>query len=193
MLDGRLVDRISAYLFHAGGDDDPATLAQNSERSFIGTYVLGMGFTFDDNNPRGVTSPIAEMHRLIEKDPRNAAVIHPFMSGEEFNDSPKQEPQRYVINFGDMTLDQARSWPNLLAIVEERVKPERDRNKRENYKALWWQFGERRPGLFKALANIPTYLALAAPSQHIAFARLPSKLWFSHPATVVASDRSADF
>ena len=149
----------------------------------------------NDNNPRGVTSPIAEMHRLIEKDPRNAcSSIHPFMSGEEFNDSPKQEPQRYVINFGDMTLDQARSWPDLLAIVWKRVKPERDRNKRENYKALWWQFGgARRPGLFKALANIPTYLALAAPSQHIAFARLPSKLWFHIRLQLWRPDRSADF
>ena len=28
-----------------------------------------MGFTFDDTDTKGVASPIAEMHRLIAKDP----------------------------------------------------------------------------------------------------------------------------
>lgn len=47
-LDGREVEIISAFLFHAGGDEDPAPLAANADRSFQGSIVLGMGFTFDD-------------------------------------------------------------------------------------------------------------------------------------------------
>jgi hypothetical protein len=45
--------------------------------SFIGSYVLGMGFTFDDTDKKGVASPLAEMHRLIAKDARNAERIFP--------------------------------------------------------------------------------------------------------------------
>ena len=47
-LNGRQADRITAYLFHAGGHEDPARLRANEAESFIGSYILGIGFTFDD-------------------------------------------------------------------------------------------------------------------------------------------------
>ena len=85
-----------------------------------------MGFTFDDTDTKGVASPIAEMHRLIAKDPSNAERIFPYIGGEEVNDSPTHAHHRYVINFGEMTEEEARRWPDLMRIVEERVKPARD-------------------------------------------------------------------
>ena len=83
-----------------------------------------MGFTFDDTDTKGVASPIAEMHRLIAKDPRNAERIFPYIGGEEVNDSPTHAHHRYVINFGEMSENEARKWPDLMRIVEERVRPE---------------------------------------------------------------------
>ncbi len=77
-LSGREVARITAYLFHAGGHADPAKLPENEGKSFQGSIVLGMGFTFDDSDKDGVASPIAEMHRLIDKDLRNAERIFPY-------------------------------------------------------------------------------------------------------------------
>ena len=62
-----------------------------------------MGFTFDDNNLDKGSSPIAEMHRLIEQDPRNAERIFPYIGGEEVNTSPTHAHHRYVINFEDMS------------------------------------------------------------------------------------------
>ena len=53
-LDGRVVPIITAYLFHAGGHDDPARLRVNAGKSFVGSYPLGMGFTFDDTDTKGV-------------------------------------------------------------------------------------------------------------------------------------------
>jgi N-6 DNA Methylase len=103
-LSGREVDRITAYLFHAGGHDDPATLVKNEGKSFIGSYVLGMGFTFDDRDKDGVASPIAEMHRLIEKDPRNSERIFSYIGGDEVNDDPSHAHKRYVINFENFPL-----------------------------------------------------------------------------------------
>ena len=60
-----------------------------------------MGFTFDDTDTKGVATPLAEMRRLIAKDPRNAEVIFPYIGGEEVNDSPTHAHHRYVINFGE--------------------------------------------------------------------------------------------
>ena len=85
LLDGRPVEKISAFLFPKGGNENPQVLLANSGKSFQGSIVLGMGFTFDDTNSEA--TPIAEMHRLIEKDPRNAERIFPYIGGEEVNSS----------------------------------------------------------------------------------------------------------
>ena len=103
-IDGRDVERITAFLFHRGGHDDPVQLKANAGKSFQGSIVLGMGFTFDDTDRKGVASPLAEMHRLIEKDPRNREVIFPYIGGQEVNTSPTHTHHRYVINFRDFPL-----------------------------------------------------------------------------------------
>ena len=64
VLDAERVDRITAFLFHRGGHADPVRLPANAGKSFVGSYVLGMGFTFDDTDKKGVASPLAEMLRL---------------------------------------------------------------------------------------------------------------------------------
>ena len=87
-LDGATVDNITAFLFHRGGHADPVRLAANAGKSFVGSYVLGMGFTFDDTDKKGVASSLAEMHRLIDSDPRNREVVFPYIGGEEVNTSP---------------------------------------------------------------------------------------------------------
>ena len=125
-LDGREVPAITAFLFHRGGHDDPARLAANAGESFVGSYVLGMGFAFDDTDTKGVATPLAEMRRLIERDPGNRGVIFPYIGGGEVNSSPTHSHHRYVINFGVRSEDECRKqWPDLLKIVEAKVKPER--------------------------------------------------------------------
>ncbi len=67
----------------------------------MGSKIYGQGFTFDDDDGKGVATRIEEMKRLIEKDARNREVIFPYIGGEEINSSPTQAHHRYVINFGD--------------------------------------------------------------------------------------------
>jgi len=42
------VEEITAFLLKHGGNDDPKQLKANAGKSFQGSIVLGMGFTFDD-------------------------------------------------------------------------------------------------------------------------------------------------
>jgi hypothetical protein len=64
-------------LFHDGGDDDPQPLRANANKSFQGSIVLGMGFTFDDNDKKGIASPINLMHQLIDKNPAMRSEFFP--------------------------------------------------------------------------------------------------------------------
>jgi hypothetical protein len=183
-LDGRPVPLITAYLFHAGGHENPATLRAIANKSFLGSKVYGQGFIFDDTDKDGVSSPIAEMHRLIAKDPRNAERIFPYIGGEEVNDSPTHAHHRYVINFGDMTEEQARRWPDLMAIVERKVKPERMQQKREIRRRYWWRFGEPAPALYAAVRGMKRVLVNSQVSAQHAFAFLPTKLVYAHTLNV---------
>ena len=224
-IDGRDVERITAFLFHRGGHDDPARLAENAGKSFQGSVVLGMGFTFDDADTRGVASSLAEMRRLIEKDPRNQEVIFPYIGGQEVNTSPTQAHHRYVINFQDFPLCRAdvgvdgyttgrpgnaaaepaglvpllttswisapaeqrrewlttgrvpldypgpvaEDWPDLRTIVEDRVKPERMKVNRQVRRNRWWQFGDRQPALYRAIAGLKRVTVVSRLGQQLAF------------------------
>ncbi len=171
-LDGKPVEKITAFLFDQGGNDDPATLLANANKSFVGSYVLGMGFTFDDSNPDATS--IAEMHRLIEQDPRNQERIFPYIGGEEVNTSPTHSHHRYVINFGDLKEDEARKYPDLMSIVEEKVKPERLKVKDKGAKEKWWLFIRSRPELHKAIALGDRVLVTAQTSKYRTFTFLPN-------------------
>ena len=112
-LDNASADRITAFLFHRGGHEDPARLEANAGKSFQGSIVLGMGFTFDDTDTKGVASPLAEYQRLTAADPHNQEAIFPYIGGEEVNTSPTHSHHRHVINFRDYPLrreDLGDSW-----------------------------------------------------------------------------------
>lgn len=199
-LDGQEVERISAFLFPGPNDDDPARLLANEGKSFQGAIVLGMGFTFDDTDKSGEASSLAEMRRLIEKSPRNQERIFPYLGGEELNDSPTQTHHRYVINFEQMDEDIARrEWPDLLSIVEVKVKPQRLAQGREVRARYWWRFGEQAPALFAALRGIEArepperrrVLAVARVGQHAGFTFLPTGIVPSEQLVLFVETRHA--
>ncbi len=216
-LNGRPVEKITAFLFHAGGDEDPARLKANADRSFIGSIILGLGFTFDDTDKKGIATPIAEMRRLIAADPRNQARIFPYIGGEEVNTDPRHNFHRYVINFEDFPLRReklgkkwrdaddrqkklwlregivpddypapvAADWPALLAIVREKVKPERDKQKRGSNRLNWWHYAEKRPGLTRALRGQQHALVISRVGEASAFAVLPGGVVLSDSLVVI--------
>jgi hypothetical protein len=139
---------------------DPVPLLANAGKSFQGSIVLGMGF---------VLSP-DERETLIKKNKKNGERIFPYLGGEEVNSHPTQDFDRYVINFGDMTLEEAGRWPDLLAIVREKVKPERDKVNRDAHRKYWWHYADKRPALYAALAPLDRCLATSRHSKHLMFA-----------------------
>ena len=182
-LDERDVPQITSFLFPAGGNDSPITLFANAGKSHIGTYVLGMGFTFDDK--KAEATPIAEMHRLIANDSRNAERILPYIGGGDVNASSTHSPVRFVIDFGDMSEEAARrDWPDLMEIVERKVRPARARLKREAYRRQWWQHGEKQLGMRAAVRPLPRVLVNSLVTTHLAFAFVPSRFVFSHKLAV---------
>jgi hypothetical protein len=137
-------------------------LSANRSNSFIGSYVLGMGFTM----------PKEQALELIASDPRNADVLFPYLGGAELNQSPVQEGPRWIINFFDWSEEKARTYPDCYEIVEREVKPQRTRLKpngdfvlRKPLPQLWWIYGEKRPKLYSSIAPLKRVLAVALTSK----------------------------
>ena len=197
MLDGRESPMITAFLFHCGGHDNPATLLANSGKSFVGSYVLGMGFTFDDTDKKGAATPIAEMQRLIEKDPRNSERIFPYIGGQEINANPTHSHHRYVINFGEMCESEAQQWPDLINILKSKVKPERDKlgnnPDARRRKERWWLWGRYTPALFRAIFGMDRVLAVTRHQTYWSAASLRSSAVFAESLIVFPNDTKAAF
>jgi hypothetical protein len=185
-LDGVVVPTITAYLAPSGTDESPASLQGNAGRGFQGVIPLGIGFTFDDNDGTGKASPLARMNELIQEDARNAERIFPIIGGEEVLGSPIHAASRYVIDFGEVSLEEATRWPELISILRDRALPDRVDQKRAHLRERWWQFAETRPALRQAIKGLPRVLMHPFTSSHLAFAFLSPKILVAGPHQVFA-------
>ena len=88
----------------------------------------------------------------------------------------------------------AADWPELLAIVEERVKPERDVKNDRVARDKWWQFLRPRPELHAAIAGLDSVLAVnCGATPHMAMAFLPARTVFANTLDVFPFDTCAAF
>jgi hypothetical protein len=130
---------------------------------------------------------------LIKKDPRNREVLFPYLNGEDLNSRPDQSPSRWVINFFDWGLEGAERYPDCMAIVREKVKPERDRlglkaEPTARMRArLWWQYGRRADGLYSAIAGMQRVLVRARIANIHSVSYVPNG-WIYNEKVVVFVD-----
>jgi hypothetical protein len=185
VLDGQPVPAISSRL-DADPEAEPVRLKQNEGKAFQGDIVRGIGFVLEAQ----------EAERLLAQNPRNADCLFPYLNGEDLNSHPAQQPSRWVICFHDWDLKRARQYPDLLRIVEERVKPERERltgpgDKRN--REYWWQFGAYRAGMRRAIAPLRRVLVRAQVSEMHAMVFVPKGWIYSMMTIVFAFDDDYHF
>lgn len=122
-IDGRDVARISAFLVVGDTDDSPNSLRANKGKAFVGTYVFGSGFTFDDYAyAKATASSLAEMARLIAKDRSNSDRIKPYLGGDEVNNHPRHLRHRYVIDFEDFPLRRDQTLHSWFGLSDRRQR-----------------------------------------------------------------------
>ena len=103
MLDGRAVDSSPPSSSTPAAHDDPDTLRANAGKSFVGSYVLGMGFTFDDTDTKGVANPISQMRRADRRRPaqrRTDLPVHRRRGGQRQPDA-RASPLRHQLRRDD--------------------------------------------------------------------------------------------
>nr|MCU0732381.1 hypothetical protein [Hyphomonas sp.] len=79
-------------------------------------------------------------------------------------------------------------------IVKRRVKPERDRQTRDALRIRWWQFAEKRPGLYRSVDGLGSVIVnLSKANPHFALATLPTGLIYSQNLNVFCYSSMAAF
>jgi len=188
VLNDANVQNITSFLTPPGkAQGYPERLIENMGKAYQGSIVLGMGFVLRPE----------EAKFLISRNPRNRDVILPYLNGEDLYSRIDQSPSRWIINFFDWTLEKARTYPDCYSIIEEKVKPERQRRNNSGDYVLrkplperWWIYADKRPALYSSIANIKRILVKAQVSKTWAWAFVPNNLVYDQKLVVVTSDEN---
>jgi hypothetical protein len=168
-LDGCVVTAINSRLWPVAELAEAERLRANAGMGRLGVRIDGVGFLID----------APEYADLTARDPANAQLLRPYLGGDELNQEPTMAPCRWVIDFGARTLEECQAWPLALAIVEARVRPERERKF-----PAWWRFdgGER---FSKEDDEQVTVLAATIYTKHLAFSLQPPHVLLNSKIFVV--------
>lgn len=156
-LDGRAVKEISTTLDPRSALNwVPKRLIANADLSYIGSYILGMGFTVGPGRARD----------LIKQDPTNEDVLFPYLSGQDLNSRPDGSASRWVINFHDWPEEKASQYPDCFDQVAQKVRPERaGKSFSKHARERWWQYERGRPELYRAIKGLVQTIAIARVSK----------------------------
>ena len=196
ILNGKSVIDITSYLYSSGPNYSPKPLTANQGKCFQGAVILGSGFTFDDKSAQASPRKDAE---CLAAQGENAKVIFDFLGWSEAAGSPTHAATRKVINFGQRSYEECVSrWPELINIVRQKVKPQRDRlgndSTSKSRKACWWQYGSYPKGLFDALMSYDKCIVTGAGAAAFhQFAVVSASHVFSHKLIVFPSDEYSLF
>ncbi|WNI16339.1 DNA methyltransferase [Actinacidiphila sp. ITFR-21] len=180
--DGTPVKRISTLLEPAGRtDEDPIRLLENSKLAFEGCKPYGSGFLLTAE----------EAAEWIERDEANEDVVFPYLTGEDLNSRYDASPSRWIIDFYDRSEEAARRYTLPYGRVFRDVKPSRQQVNRKVLRDRWWQYGEKRPALRKAIVELPEVLVLTIHSRTVMPVRVRTGQIFSHGLGVFATDSYA--
>ncbi|RFU39434.1 hypothetical protein DZF91_22455 [Actinomadura logoneensis] len=156
-------------------------LRANRHLSYIGSYVLGMGFVVDPQAAR----------LLIARDPKNSDVLFPFLNGQDVNSRYDLSASRWVIDFHGRSEVEASGYAECFDRVRCLVKPERSVNNRKVYRDNWWRFAERRPAMLEAISGLDRVVVIALVSKTVMPVMVPTGQVFSHMLGVFATDDTA--
>ena len=162
------------------GHVDVASAAQgrllaNRGLASNGYSIFGRGFVLD----RG------EAEYLLNLDVAHAQIIKPYVGGRHLTQGGSRQ---YVIDFGLREEHEAAAFPVLFDIVRDRVKPERDANKREGRRRNWWRFGEPVRAFREAACDLEKFIGTAYVSKHRFFTFLPAGIAPDHGVIWIALD-----
>ncbi|MDQ2077361.1 DNA methyltransferase [Marinimicrobium sp. ABcell2] len=140
-------------------------LKSNSDISNRGVCLFGSGFIVSQSEAKSLglgVCPGLEQH------------IRHYRNGRDLTQSSRDV---MVVDLYGLGVDEVKGkYPAVYQWVLERVKPERDNNKRAVRRKNWWLFGETNPKLRHQLRSLRRYVTTVETAKHRAFQFLDASI-----------------
>jgi type II restriction/modification system DNA methylase subunit YeeA len=158
-LNGNTVEKIYPEL--TGGSSSFAIarrLPQNIGKCFMGD-TKGGAFEIEGHLARTwLAEPLNANGRP------NSDVLRQWVNGLDLT---RRERDMWIIDFGvSLSEAEAAIYESPFAHLLEKVKPERDRNRRDTYRVNWWRHVEPRPAMNAALQQLAISQAVPAKTPY---------------------------
>ncbi|GAP95041.1 DNA methyltransferase [Leptolyngbya sp. NIES-2104] len=179
-LDGQVVSHITSSLTAETNVSNAVRLQANLGQCFQGVIPVGKDFL--------ITQEQAE--QWIKADLKNVEVLKRFSSGENLTRNPLGTPERWIIDFNDLDIEEASEYTLPFEHLKKYVKPERENNRDSRARNNWWQFLRSRSEMRRSLLPLHQYFGVPEVSKCCVF--LPcSTTWL--PSNLVKVVASEDF
>jgi methylase of polypeptide subunit release factors len=177
-LDNLLVQAINSSLKSHTDISLAGKIKSNFNSCFKGVAPNGKGFL--------VTKE--EATKWIAIDSLNQKVIKLFSTGSNLAKYPHGKPDRWIIDFNDMSLEDASDYKLPFARVKTTIPIERQNNRNNKLQEYWWQYEGNRKEMRTAIEPLEYYFTVPRVSKWAVF--IPAeKNWLPGDlSVVVASD-----
>ncbi|MGI0480162.1 DNA methyltransferase [Geminocystis sp. CENA526] len=175
-LDNEIVERISSSLKTEISVTSAKKLKVNKNKSFEACALGGKGFIISEE----------EAKEWIKKDSKNQEVLKPMIDGRGL--IYPFEKLDWVIDFNDMSLENASDYYLPFARVKEKVKPERDNNRSSLARNYWWKLRRYSPAMRKELKGLKYYFAIPKVVKYVIFTPVDISILPCEANMVIASD-----
>lgn len=116
------------------------------------------------------------------------ALMRPYRNGRDLTSIPRGI---YVLDTFDLDENDLKSlYPATWQWLYDRVKPDRDENKRKSVREKWWRFAEPRKVLRAAHAELGRYITTVQTSKHRFFTFLPAEIVPDDKLIAIALDKA---
>jgi methylase of polypeptide subunit release factors len=177
-LDDQEVNIINSSLQANIDVSNAKTLKANLNQCFQGVIPVGKGFIVTEE----------QVQKWIAKDSKNQQVLRLFSMGANLAQNICGKPDRWIIDFNDMSLEDASDYILPFEYVKANVKPERDNNRDSKARQYWWKFLRTRSEMREAIAPLSYYFTVPRVSKWAVFIPAPLNWLPGDKSVVVASE-----
>ncbi|MEG5016285.1 MULTISPECIES: DNA methyltransferase [unclassified Microcoleus] len=177
-LDNLVVSSINSSLQATIDVSQSSRLLANLNKCFQGVIPVGMGFIVTQQ----------QVNDWIKANAKNQEVIKLFSMGANLAKTPNCKPERWIIDFNDMSMEEASNYELPLQHIRIHVKPEREQNREAILREKWWRFKRTNQGMRKAIAPLSHYFTVPRVSKWAIFIPAPVSWLPGDKSVVVASE-----
>ena len=195
---------------HAGREDDPMRrqtverpvsainpdLTSSADLSQAKRLKENSGKSFEGVKPAGKFDVPGSVAREWLELPNpsgasNADVLREYVGGDDITEGSKD---RWIVDFNQMSLEEAKHYRQPMEYVISNVKTNRDSNREKNSRVYWWRFQRTRPELRSSIAKLnDRFIATVKHAKYRIFVWLSTDVLPGNALAVITVDDDYTF